>query len=176
MTRHDDSVDRIFLDSAIRQLEASTAKIDHCTAQLDDSQLWWQPTPTQNSVGVLMLHLSGNVRQWIVSGVGGARDVRDRPREFLSNPDIPKDALLDALHQGVNDAKEVLARLDISLLSDRRRIQGYDMTVLAAVFDTVSHFQGHTQEIISLTRQRLGASYEFHWIPSTDEEKSSKQD
>jgi hypothetical protein len=175
MTTHDDSVGRTFLDSAIRQLESSTAKIDHCVAQLDDPQLWWQPTPTQNSVGNLILHLCGNVRQWIVSGVGGARDVRDRPGEFLPNPDIRKDSLLETLHRCVDDAKDSLA-LDISLLTDRRRIQGFDTTVLAAVFDTVSHFQGHTQEIISLTRQQLGDSYEFHWIPSTDDEISAKRD
>lgn len=176
MTSHDSSVERTFLDSAIQQLDASTAKVNHCAAQLNAAQLWWQPNPTQNSVGNLMLHLCGNVRQWIVSGVGGAPDVRDRPREFEPHPDISKDRLLETFRRAVEDAKQTLAQLDVARLLDRRRIQGFDTTVLVAVFDTVSHFQGHTQEVISLTRQQLGAAYEFYWIPSTDDEIAASQD
>ncbi len=176
MNAQGDSVERAFLDAATQRLERSTAKIDHCVTQLDDAQLWWRPTPAQNSVGNLILHLCGNARQWIVSGIGDAPDVRDRPREFMHSPDIPKAALLETLHRCVDDAKIALARSDSSRLLDRRRIQGFDTTVLSAIFDTVSHFQGHTQEIISLTRQQLGDSYEFHWIPSTDDEISTKRD
>src|SRR6185312_10301828 len=57
-------------------------KIAACANKLSDDDIWWRPNDTSNSIGNLLLHLSGNVRQWIVSGVGGAPDARDRPREF----------------------------------------------------------------------------------------------
>ena len=174
MTSGDKSIEDSFIEAATRQLDASAAKIEHCLRQLNDNQLWWQPTAGQNSVGNLLLHLSGNIRQWIISGVGGAKDVRDRPREFVAKPDIPRDALLASFRQTVAEARRTLAACDAASLLRERRIQGYETTGLTAVFDTVAHFQGHTQEIISLTRQQLGDAYEFHWTPATAEEMSAQ--
>jgi len=57
-------------------------KILAAVDQLSDEDLWWRPNAVSNSVGNLMLHLSGNVRQWIVSGLGGAPDDRVRQLEF----------------------------------------------------------------------------------------------
>ena len=172
MSAKEESVERAFLNSASRRLDSCAQKIRHCTAQLSHARMWWRPTPEQNSIGNLILHLCGNVGQWILSGVGGAPDVRDRPREFVQQPELSKSELLESLDRCVSSASAALSQLNDSDLLDVRRIQGFETNVLSAILDTVSHFQGHTQEIISLTRQQLGGSYEYHWVPTTDQERS----
>jgi hypothetical protein len=118
----------------------------------------------------LILHLCGNVRQWIVAGLGGAADGRDRPAEFSERGPIPKDELLRRLAAVVDEARAVLARQTARQLLETRRIQGFAVTGLKAIFDSVPHFRGHTQEIISMTRMQLGDAYKFGWAPTTPEQ------
>ena len=170
----DNALADAFLGAAKAQLEESAAKVEHCLGQLSEDQLWWRPTPAQNSVGNLILHLCGNVRQWIVSGVGGAADVRNRPREFAADIRLPKEELQSALRKCVEEAGAALRRADAENLLAHRRIQGFEATGLSAALHSICHFQGHTQEIISLTRQQLGEAYRFHWTPSTPEQTAQK--
>ena len=155
---------------AANELTSALGRIKHCLGQLSDEQVWWRSRPSLNSIGNLLLHLCGNVRQWIVAGLGEAADSRDRPAEFAERGPIPKDELLRRLEDVVDEAREVLARLTARQLLEARRIQGFDVTGLAAIFDSVPHFRGHTQEIIHLTRLQLGDAYRFAWTPTTPEQ------
>jgi hypothetical protein len=152
------------------ELTSALGRIKHCLGQLTDEQVWWRSRPSLNSVGNLILHLCGNVRQWIGAGLGGAADRRDRPAEFATRGPIPKEALLRQLEAVVDEARAVLARQTVRQLLEVRRIQGFDVSGLAAIFDSVPHFRGHTQEIVSLTRLQLGEAYQLAWIPTTPEQ------
>jgi hypothetical protein len=152
------------------ELASALGKIKHCLGQLTDEQVWWRSRPSLNSIGNLILHLCGNVRQWIVAGLGGAADSRDRPAEFAERGPIPKNELVRRLDAVVDEAKAVLAGQTARQLLEARRIQGFGVTGLAAIFDSVPHFRGHTQEIISLTRLQLGDAYKFAWAPTTPEQ------
>ncbi|HZN64274.1 MAG TPA: DUF1572 family protein [Tepidisphaeraceae bacterium] len=166
-----------FIDAAREVLAEGMAKIEHCVNQLDDAGVWWRPAEGQNSIANLMLHLSGNVRQWIIAGVGGAApDVRDRPREFADRSGRPKAEILGLLRRTVAEADGVLSRLTGDGLTQPRRIQGFETNVLAAVFDTIAHFRGHTQEIIHMTRDRLGEQYVFYFVPQGPEQTSAGAD
>lgn len=156
--------------AASHELESALERIKHCLGQLNDEQIWQRSYPSLNSIGNLILHLCGNLRQWIVAGVGGAPDVRNRPAEFAERGPIPKEALLHSLEGIVEEAKRVLAGVDARQLSEPRRIQGFDVTGVAAIFDSVSHFRGHTQEIVHMTRLQLGDAYKFAWMPTTPEQ------
>lgn len=145
-------------------------KIEHCLRQLTDEQIWWRPGEDMNSIGNLVLHLTGNVRQWIVAGLGNEEDVRDRPREFSERGPVPSDALWHDLETVVNEAKRVLAAAEPATMAGNHRIQGFDVTGWYALFDCVPHFKGHTQEIICMTRMQLGSEYQFHWQPETPEQ------
>jgi hypothetical protein len=163
-------VGRAYLAEARRTLSACHERIKHCVGQLDDGQVWWRPVESMNSIANVVLHLCGNLRQWLVSGVGGAADVRERPREFAEREPIPRDELLRRLGAVVAEADAVLAGFDETRLLDTRRIQGFDETVLSAVFDCLTHLKGHTQEIVYVTRQQLGDAYRFAWVPTTPEQ------
>src|SRR5215510_2596413 len=156
--------------AAAHELDSALNRIKHCLGQLNDEQVWRRSQPSLNSIGNVILHLCGNLRQWIVAGIGGAADMRDRPAEFAERGPIPKADLLRKLDTVVGEAKEVLGKLTARQLLEARRIQGFDVTGLAAIFDSVPHFRGHTQEIVSLTRLQLGDAYKFSWAPATLEQ------
>jgi hypothetical protein len=155
---------------AATELTSALGKIQHCLGQLTDEQVWWRYQPSLNSIGNLIMHMCGNVRQWVVAGLGGAADRRDRPAEFAERGPIPKADLLRKLDAVVGEAKEVLGKLTTRQLLEVRRIQDFDVTGLAAIFDSVPHFRGHTQEIIHMTRLQLGDAYQYQWKPLTPEQ------
>ena len=157
-------------NAAIDELGDAVEKITHCLDQLTSEQVWWRPSPAMNSIANLILHLSGNVRQWITAGVGGADEVRNRPLEFSEQGPIEKDELLRRLKATVEEAKGAIANASTADLIDRRRLQGFDVTGIGAVFHSVAHFRGHVQEIVHLTRSQLGDAYRFDFVPKTPEQ------
>ena len=146
-----------FIDESRKLLtEGLFPRIERCVEKLSDQDVWWRANPESNSIGNLLLHLSGNVRQWIVSGVGGAPDHRRRQQEFDAQGPRPRSELLSGLRATVQDADRVLASLTPASLLERRHIQGCDVTVLEAVYHVVEHFSMHTGQIILLTKMFKG--------------------
>jgi uncharacterized damage-inducible protein DinB len=146
-------------------------KIERCLEQLSDEAVWWRANPESNSIGNLLLHLAGNVRQWIVSGIGGAPDSRVRQQEFDEKSIITRAELLARLKQALSEVDATLAAFDPSRVLEERRIQGYDVGVLDAVFHVVEHFSMHTGQIILLTKMLKGADLKFYDF--TDEKPKS---
>lgn len=157
-----------------RCVAGSVERIKHCVDQLSDEQLWHRPSEETNSIANLILHLCGNLRQWIISGVGGVPDTRDRPSEFSQREGISKAELLSRFDGTVAEVDAVLAALTPQQILEPRRIQGFDVNVLQAIFDSVPHLQGHTQEIIHITRSLLGPRYRFYFVPKTREEGAAQ--
>ena len=149
-------------------------KIEHCLAQLKDADVTWRPRPEMNSVAIVINHLCGNLGQWIVSGLGGAPDVRNRPSEFSDPGSVTVVVVRDRLRARLQEVDQVLARLDPSDLLRVRRIQGFDVTGMHALFHTVSHFEGHTHQIVQWTRLVRGDSYQFEFVPKTPEQGKPK--
>ena len=135
-----------------RYLREYLTKIRLSVSVLDERVFWARPNDASNSIGNLLLHLAGNARQWIVSGVGGAVDVRDRQSEFDQRDAIPVSELIDRLEQTILDADRVLGRLSGDDLYTRRVIQNNDVTVLEAIYHVVEHFSMHTGQIILLAK------------------------
>src|SRR5436305_10213686 len=94
--------------AAAHELESALDRIKHCLGQLNDEQVWRRSQPSLNSIGNLVLHLCGNLRQWVVAGVGGASDVRNRPAEFAERGPVPKEELTRSLEAVVEEARRVL--------------------------------------------------------------------
>lgn len=146
------------------------AKIQHCLYQLTSEQVWWRPHEELNSIGNLLLHLTGNVNQWIVSGLGSETDTRNRPSEFSTRGPISSEELWHNLSSTVEQAKHVLSSASPESMARKYRIQGFEVSGWYALFDCIPHFKGHTQEIICLTRIQLGMGYQMHWQPQTPEQ------
>ncbi len=140
------------------------AKIRAAVLTIPEERIWWRPNDSANSAGNLLLHLAGNVRQWIVSGVGGASDVRHRDAEFSANDagGLTRAQLLDQLDTACADAVRVLESLDHDALIASRRIQGRETTVFAAVYHVVEHFSGHTGQLILIAKWLTPESVRFY--------------
>ena len=152
-----------FIQEARRLLtEEYLPKIERCFEKLTDEQIWWRPNPESNSIGNLLLHLSGNARQWIVCGLGGESDQRQRQAEFDERDGIPGDELLRKLRTTVADVNDVLARFDPARLLEEFPIQGTTATALAAIFHVTEHFSMHTGQIILLTKLLTARDLHFY--------------
>ncbi|HKP29633.1 MAG TPA: DUF1572 family protein [Gemmatimonadales bacterium] len=142
-------------------------KILVCLDKLGDEDVWWRMNEASNSIGNLVLHLSGNARQWIVSGVGGAPDSRKRQTEFDQRAVIPRADLAGRLRSTMMEVDDTLAAVDPTRLLDTRKIQGLDTTVMGAIYHVVEHFSTHTGQIVMLTKQRTGTDLGF-WEARAD--------
>jgi uncharacterized damage-inducible protein DinB len=156
----------LFLASSRHSLaQQNLPRIVKCLQQLSAEELWWRPNSASNSAGNLVLHLCGNVRQWILSGLGGVEYRRERDREFAERGPIPRQVLVAQLRRTVRDACEVLAHLSGDSLSRKHKIQGYRVTGLDAAFHVAEHFGYHTGQIIYITKLKRGHDLKFTRLP-----------
>ena len=146
------ALDRIFLDFSQKKLEQLSSRIVDCLGRLTAEQVWARSSDNENAVGNLVLHLCGNVRQWITSGVGGKPDIRVRDREFSARGDVAPAELAERLKGTVEEAVDVIDRVTAERLAERVTIQKYDVTVLEAIAHVVEHFAQHTGQIIFATK------------------------
>ena len=156
------TAESIFLEHAAKKLDTYCGRIVTCIGKLTPDQIWMRGAENQNAVGNLVLHLNGNVRQWILSGVGGEPDYRVRDSEFSARGGIAP-AQLTALLQGtVNQAAALIRSLPHSRLVERIRPQDFDVSVLEAIFHVTEHFSGHAAQIIFITKMLTGEDLGFY--------------
>jgi len=129
---------------------------------LTEEQVWWRPNDASNSIGNLILHLNGNVRQWLVDSFNGTEDGRDRPAEFSATGGVPAEALLARLGATIDEAGTVLGRLTAEELRAPYTIQGYHVRGLDAVYQVVEHFGLHYGQIAYIAKSLTGVDLGFH--------------
>lgn len=123
-----------------------------CVERLSDEQVWWRPNEASNSIGNLVLHLNGNVRQWLVAPFDDLPDTRNRNAEFAAVGGMTVSQLLETLGETMRLAHETLARLSAVELGARYDIQGYSVTGLEAVYQVIEHFGLHYGQIAYITK------------------------
>ena len=161
------NLSRAFLDQA-RHLLAHVylPRIAACVRELSAEQIWWRSNAASNSVGNLILHLEGNVKQWIVSGLGGTPDRRQRDLEFAETGPILPRTLIARLRRAVIDAAWVIDKLDDEALAKTYSIQGFRVTGLRVVFHVAEHFSHHAGQIILLTKSLARKDLKFTHLPN----------
>lgn len=137
-------------------------KIERCLDVLSDEQIWWRPNNESNSIGNLLLHLSGNARQWIICGLGDGVDARDRDSEFAQREIISRDRLMTLVRETLAEVDATLAAFAPERLLERRNIQRSDVTALEAILHVVEHFSMHTGQIILVTKMLSKADLAFY--------------
>lgn len=147
------------------ELREAFGRIEHCLGQLTDDLAWWRPRADLNSVGNLVLHLAGNVRQLIAGEVGGGPTDRDRQAEFDERGPVLRADLLARLRAAVEDAAAVLTGQSAAGWSRGCSFRGQPATALGLAVRSVAHFRGHAQEVIHLTRTALDDAYRFAGPP-----------
>lgn len=157
MTDLDTDVTKLFLEFSRRKLlEQYWPRLRECVEVLTNEQIWWRPNPASNSIGNLILHLDGNVRQWLVASFNRLEDGRNRPAEFAAEGGVSASELLERLGATIKEAAEVLARLTEADLVAPYEIQGYHVRGLDAVYQVVEHFGMHYGQILFITKNLRG--------------------
>lgn len=153
MTASDSTIASAFLAfSRDKLLNQYWPRMRSCVESLTDEQVWWRPNPASNSIGNLLLHLNGNVTQWIVVAFERLEDRRERPAEFAAKDGISREELLERLGRTLDRAEVALARLTEADLLAEYDIQGYHVTGLSAIYQVVEHFGLHFGQIAYITK------------------------
>ena len=131
-------------------------KLKRIVEMLSEDDIWWRPNEVSNSVGNMLLHMCGNLGQWVVSGADGAPDDRDRPREFSERGPIPKADLMEKVERMADHVDRVLADLGEATLLDRLTVQKFDVSRLHAIYHSIEHFGYHLGQIAYVAKLRNG--------------------
>jgi uncharacterized damage-inducible protein DinB len=148
-----------FSDYKITQL---SGRVQDCLGRLSSEQIWARNNDNENSVGNLVLHLCGNVGQWIGSGVGGKPDTRQRDDEFAARGSIQPAELAERLDKTISEAAGIIRNLPCARLSEKTSIQMYDVTLMEAIYHVVEHFSQHTGQIIFATKLLTGQDLGYY--------------
>jgi uncharacterized damage-inducible protein DinB len=153
----------LFLDHSRKKLLAEWwPRLRTTVATLSEEQLWWRPNEASNSIGNLLLHLNGNVRQWMVASFNRQEDHRDRPAEFSEKSGGSAAEVLAKLGATMDEASDVLSRLTEDDLRTPMEIQGYHVTGLEAIYQVVEHFGLHYGQIVYIIKALEGKDLGFY--------------
>ncbi len=156
------TLERQFLDHSVSKLGQYTDRIATCIGKLTEEQVWARGHDNENAIANLVLHLCGNVRQWIISGVGGQPDHRQRDLEFSTRSGVSSADLIARLRATVEEAAAVISGVSSEQLAGRLVIQKYDVSVLEAIYHVVEHFAMHTGQVVFITKMLTGADLGFY--------------
>lgn len=152
----------LFREVSTRKLAQLAGRIDVCLDRLNDDQIWARGSENENAVGNLVLHLIGNTGQWILSGVGGAPDVRARNDEFNERSGASKEELKARLAERIAAVNLVISGVSDARLTHRIQVQRYDVSVLEAIYHVVEHFAQHMGQIVFATKLFTGQELGFY--------------
>lgn len=137
-------------------------KLLHCLEDMTEADIWWRPNEQSNSAGNLILHLCGNLRQWILSSLGGAHFERNRDAEFDERRPCPKQELIAAISETIDAVDRVLGSLPQETLRERFSVQSYESSRLQAIYHVVEHFSYHLGQILYIYKMRTGRDPGFY--------------
>ena len=163
MTNSQKDTAALFLEQSLKLMfTESWSRLRATVEPLSEEQLWWRPNQASNSIGNLLLHLNGNVRQWIVASFNRQEEQRNRPAEFREKSGGPSSAVLAVLGATMNEASAVFSRLTEEDLLAPYEIQGYRVTGLEAVYHVVEHFGMHYGQVIYIAKALQGKDLGFY--------------
>ena len=153
----DDAVAKAFVEFAIKRMELSERNLLRCVQKLSEEQLWARGGEWENSVANLLLHLEGNVRQWILHGIGGQPDVRERDTEFSLSASIPKAELVARFEATLAEARTLIAALTserlLEVIDPQPGSTWRHVKIVEAVMQVSGHLQEHLGQVVMRTKQ-----------------------
>ena len=141
-----------FVEQSRYRMDESLRMIKKSLRRLNEDDIWKRPNPSSNSVGNLILHLCGNIRQYMISSLGGQVDIRQRDEEFETLDGKSKAELLDMLEAVLRDSGRVLSEVSEDELRRIREVQGFNMSGIGVVIHVVEHLSYHTGQIAFWTK------------------------
>jgi uncharacterized damage-inducible protein DinB len=135
-----------------RIIEEGYHRIVSCCNKLTDDELWQTANQNTNSVANLIMHLTGNVRQYIIAGIGIEKDMRQRDLEFDNDNRRERQTIINELSEVIQKSSEIVQQLSLDQLTENRKVQGFDETVLSIIIHVIEHFSYHVGQITFYTK------------------------
>ena len=151
-----------FTEESIFRIEKNTTKIIKCLEELNEKQIWLRPNEVSNSIGNILLHLCGNITQYIISALGVQPDIRERDKEFSAKTGYNKDELQNKLTSTVEQAVIIIRNSDEYRLMKIYPVQGFNLSGIAIIVHVTEHFSHHTGQIIFWTKLLSGNDLAFY--------------
>ncbi|WKN40668.1 DinB family protein [Tunicatimonas pelagia] len=156
-------ITQTLLDEVQRRIiQESVPRIKKCLRLLSDSQIWHRPNEQTVSVGNLVLHLMGNLRQWVLSGIDGQPDDRQRSQEFTETGPVSTEKLIRDLDSLITEINQALNRVTPEALTEKRDVQGFEESVLSILIHVTEHFSYHTGQITYYTKSTLNVDTQYY--------------
>jgi len=143
---------REFIEAAIYRMDENSQKLTRCIAEFNEAEIWKRPSQNSNSVGNIILHLCGNIRQYAVSSLGGKEDIRERDKEFSAEGGYSKTELSEKFIDVVNEAKNIIQNISADELLRKRQVQGFTQSGIGIIVHVTEHLSYHTGQIIFWTK------------------------
>jgi len=153
---------QLFIKETIHFLELNPPRIENCLNRLTEAQVWQKPNEVSNSIGNLILHLCGNMTQYVIAGLGGALDERERDLEFSVHNAYSKSALLENFNKVTIAAVKVLQKTEEAEFLRVRKVQGFEMTGVGIAIHVTEHYSYHVGQIALLTKLMVAQDLGFY--------------
>ena len=151
-----------FISQCIHRIDENTNRLITCLDEVEESETWKRPNENSNSVGNLVLHLCGNIRQYVISSLGNIDDVREREKEFSADGGYTKSELLQKLLVTLDEAKNTILGASNDELLRKRKVQGYTYSGIGIIVHVTEHYSYHTGQIVFWTKILRNKDLEFY--------------
>ncbi len=148
--------------NALYRMDESTRMISKSLAEVSEDKIWQKPNDSLNSIGNLILHLCGNITQYVISSLGETEDTRNRDEEFSSNKFLTKEELLVKLNATVDTAKRVIFDANEKQLLQLKSVQGFTFSGVGIIMHVVEHYSYHTGQIAFWVKQLTNKDLGFY--------------
>ncbi|WP_339726007.1 DinB family protein [Maribacter stanieri] len=150
------------VENALYRMDESTRMIKKSLAEISEDEVWHKPNPSLNSIANLMVHLCGNISQYVISSLGETEDKRNRDDEFSVTGGLTKDELFTKLESVVDDAKRVIFNVTPNQLVKMRSVQGFSFSGVGIILHAVEHYSYHTGQIAFWVKQLKNKDLGFY--------------
>ena len=151
-----------FVEQSIYRITENTQRITKCLQEIDEIEIWKSANVNSNSIGNIILHLCGNIRQYAISALGETKDIRERDKEFSTKAGYTKTELLNKLANTIAEASGIIKNIDEKILMKIYAVQGFNLSGLGIIIHVTEHYSYHTGQIAFWIKQLKNKDLEFY--------------
>lgn len=159
--KSEDSIS-ILKDTIILRNNENLDKIISCLSLLDEAQIWHKPNTHTNSVANLILHLCGNVTQYIITSLTEKKDERNRASEFSTRNTLSKNELEKMITQCIINANKIIESTTETRIKSNQVVQGFNLSGIGNIVHACEHLSYHTGQIALLTKLMTNQDLGFY--------------
>lgn len=151
-----------FIKQVIYRNEENIKRIINCLQEIGEAEIWQKPNDNSNSIANIILHLCGNITQYIVSSLGNNIDSRERDREFSTHEGYDKSELANKLTSVITKANKIIQNISEDNLEKRYTVQGFDLSGIGIIIHVTEHLSYHTGQIAFWVKQLKNKDLGFY--------------